>query len=124
MVGAVAGLVQATNGDFYGTTAGGGAHGEGTVFRISPSGTLTTLYSFGSQSGDGQGPVAALVQSADGNFYGTAQYGGTKGDGAVFEITPGGTLTTMYSFGSQSGAAITLRRGWSRPSTGPSTARP
>ena len=68
-----AGLVQATNGNFYGTTVGGGAHGGGTVFKITPSGTLTTLYSFCSQSGctDGADPHAGLVQATNGNFYGT-----------------------------------------------------
>lgn len=68
----IAGLVQATSGNFYGTTASGGANGDGTVFKITPTGTLTTLYSFcaqgGSQCTDGGGPVAGLVQATDGNF--------------------------------------------------------
>src|ERR1039458_2799327 len=99
-----AGLVQATNGDFYGTTSQGGANGGGTVFKITPTGTLTTLYNFCSQSNctDGKYPYAALVQATDGNFYGTATYGGNgfvdgfTGGGTVFEMTPGGTLTTLY----------------------------
>ena len=106
-----AGLVQATNGDFYGTTSQGGANGGGTVFKITPTGTLTTLYNFCSQSNctDGKYPYAALVQATDGNFYGTATYGGNgfvdgfTGGGTVFEMTPGGTLTTLYSFCAQSG---------------------
>ena len=64
-----AGLAQATNGDLYGTTSGGGAKGNyGTVFKITPSGTLTTLYSFCSQSGctDGAGPNTGLVQATNG----------------------------------------------------------
>jgi uncharacterized repeat protein (TIGR03803 family) len=98
------GLVQATNGNFYGTTVGGGAQDWGTVFKITPSGTLTTLYSFCSQIGctDGETPQAGLVQATDGNFYGTTTYGGAYGSGTVFKITPGGTLTTLYSFCSQS----------------------
>jgi uncharacterized repeat protein (TIGR03803 family) len=58
-------LVQATNGNLYGTTADGGANGDGTVFKITPSGTLTTLYSFCSQSGcsDGANASAGLVQA-------------------------------------------------------------
>ena len=101
----VAGLVQATDGNFYGTTEYGGAYGGGTVFKITPSGTLTTLYSFCAQSGctDGEYPVAGLVQATDGNFYGTTEYGGAYGGGTVFKITPSGTLTTLYSFCAQSG---------------------
>ena len=109
------GLVQATNGDLYGTTSGGGANttcpgGCGTVFKITPSGTLTTLYSFCSRSGctDGSDPVAALVQATNGNFYGTTNLGvnnqGGYG-GTVFEITPSGKLTTLYSFCSKTGCA-------------------
>ena len=102
-----AGLVQATNGDLYGTARFSGANGffSGTVFKITPSGTLTTLYSFCSQSGctDGQSPEAGLVQAANGDLYGTTVLGGANGWGTVFEITPSGTLTTLYSFCSQSG---------------------
>jgi uncharacterized repeat protein (TIGR03803 family) len=107
----VAGLVQATNGNFYGTTYSGGANSSGTVFKITPNGTLTTLYNFCSQSGctDGQDPYAGLVQAANGDFYGTTQNGGASvdeianGGGTVFKITPSGNLTTLYSFCSQSG---------------------
>jgi uncharacterized repeat protein (TIGR03803 family) len=91
--------VQGTDGNFYGTTVYGGAikaNNDGTVFRITPSGTLTTLHSF--DVTDGQGPDAALVQRADGNFYGTTQFGGAHGAGTVFNITASGTLTTLYSF--------------------------
>ncbi|HLY20729.1 MAG TPA: choice-of-anchor tandem repeat GloVer-containing protein [Bryobacteraceae bacterium] len=99
------GLVQATNREFYGTTLEGGANNGGTVYKITSSGTLTTLYSFCSQSGctDGSGPYAGLIQATDGNLYGTTNHGGANGDGTVFKITPGGTLTTLYSFCSQTG---------------------
>jgi uncharacterized repeat protein (TIGR03803 family) len=107
-----AGLVQATNGDFYGTTRGGGINGPcggydcGTVFRITPSGTMTTLHSFCTQTNctDGETPMARLVQAIDGNFYGTTSGGGANGPcggvgcGTVFRITPRGTLTTLHSF--------------------------
>jgi len=101
------GLVQATDGNFYGTAHLGGAYSGGTVFKITPDGTLTVLYSFCSQSEctDGQEPFAGLIQATDGNFYGTTQLGGAQGGGTVFEITPGGTLTTLYSFCSQSECA-------------------
>jgi uncharacterized repeat protein (TIGR03803 family) len=94
------GLVQATDGNFYATTEGGGAFSGGTVFKMTPGGTLTTLYSFCSQSNclDGSGPSEALVQATDGNFYGTTGSGGANGYGTVFKITPGGTLTTLHSF--------------------------
>jgi len=107
----LAGLVQATNGDFYGTTVYGGANwachdGCGTVFKITPSGALTRLYSFCSQSGctDGVYPFAALVQATNGNLYGTTSYDGANHWGTVFKITPSGTLTTLHSFDSTDGA--------------------
>jgi uncharacterized repeat protein (TIGR03803 family) len=100
-----AGLVQATDGNLYGTTFAGGANEEGTVFKITPGGMLTTLYSFCSQSGctDGAYPWAGLVQATDGNLYGTTYGGGTNGQGTVFRITLGGSLTKLYDFCSQSG---------------------
>jgi len=95
-----AGVVQASNGDFYGTTSNGGAYNGGTVFQITAAGVLTTLYSFCSlpDCNDGEVPSAALVQAANGNFYGTTQDGGANGGGTIFEITPAGVLTTLYSF--------------------------
>ena len=92
------GLIQATDGNFYGVTYVGGAYGLGTVFRITPAGTLTTLHSFGSQADDGYQAGASLTQAADGNFYGITSNGGMYNLGTVFKITPGGTLTTIYSF--------------------------
>jgi uncharacterized repeat protein (TIGR03803 family) len=93
-------LIQATDGNFYGTTYAGGASGKGTVFKITPSGTLTTLYSFCSQNGcvDGDESYGGLVQATDGNFYGTAFLGGAYGYGTIFKITPTGVLTTLHSF--------------------------
>jgi uncharacterized repeat protein (TIGR03803 family) len=91
-----AGLVQVSDGNFYGTTYGGGTFGYGTVFQISPNGALTSLYSFTGDN-DGGGPNA-LVQGSDGNFYGTTEYGGTSNSGTVFKINATGALTTLYSF--------------------------
>src|ERR1022692_5010389 len=75
-----AGLVQATNGGLYGTTYGGGTNSAGTIFKITPGGTLTTLYSFCPQTNctDGLGPQAGLVQAANGDLYGTTQSGGAN----------------------------------------------
>src|ERR1035441_10019462 len=96
----VAGLVQGSDGYFYGTTAEGGTisyHNQGTVFRISTNGTLTSLYSFGGGN-DGVTPEAALVQGSDGSFYGTTAGGGTNNLGTVFKISTNGALTSLYSF--------------------------
>jgi len=100
-----AGLVQAGDGDLYGTTWGGGANSVGTVFRITPSGALTTIHSFGSQPDDGQYPYAGLVEASDGSLYGTTFGGGAYAGGTVFKITPGGALTTLFSFDSGGGGA-------------------
>ena len=96
------GLIQVTNGAFYGTTYSGGANGYGTVFTITPAGALTTLHSFAGT--DGASPDAGLTQSTNGNFYGTTYSGGANGYGTVFAITPRGTLTTLHSFDSTDGA--------------------
>ena len=94
-----AGLVQGSDSNFYGTTYFGGTSGLGTVFRISPSGTETVLYSFFSYLTDGRNPEAGLVQGSDGNLYGTTELGGANGEGTVFRISPGGDYTNLYSFG-------------------------
>jgi uncharacterized repeat protein (TIGR03803 family) len=102
-----AGLVQGSDGNFYGTTAfGGEPAGFGTVFKITSGGTFTNLYKFctlGVPCSDGSNPSAALVQATDGNFYGTTAYGGTSlgchnGCGTIFQITPAGALTTLHIF--------------------------
>jgi uncharacterized repeat protein (TIGR03803 family) len=105
-------LVQGTDGSFYGTTTEGGANNQGTVFKLSPTGALTTIYSFCSRTGcaDGSDPVAGLVEAADGSFYGTTQEGGvnescSNGCGTIFRITQTGTLKVLHSFCSQSNCA-------------------
>lgn len=118
----IAGLIQGTDGNFYGMTASGGiagcqgnlndpflVGGCGTIFKIAPTGTLTTLYSFGATPTDGFVPGAGLIQASDGNFYGTTSAGGSNscpasgvfgvGCGTIFRITPGGSYTSLYSFG-------------------------
>ena len=95
-------LVQGNDGNFYGTTYNGGFYGGGTVFQTSPSGTYTNLYSFGSSDTDGANPEAGLVQGSDGNFYGTTDSDNTYDYGTVFRISPSGTYTSLYLFGSNS----------------------
>jgi uncharacterized repeat protein (TIGR03803 family) len=99
------GLVQASNGNFYGTTISGGAYSDGTIFEITPSGKLSTLYNVCPQSGcpDGNYLYAGLIQATDGNLYGIMDVGGANGAGTIFKITMSGTLTTLYNFCSQSG---------------------
>jgi uncharacterized repeat protein (TIGR03803 family) len=100
-----AGVIQAGDRNLYGTTAYGGQYGNGTIFKITTNGALTTLYSFTGGS-DGSSPVAALIQASDGNLYGTTAYGGGAygGDGTVFQITTNGTLTTLGWFNGANGA--------------------
>ena len=93
----LAGLVQGSDGNFYGTTALGGGHYLGTVFNMTPAGSVTTLHSFSGAAGEGADPLAGLVQASDGNLYGTTALGGTHHVGTLFKITPAGSLTTLYS---------------------------
>jgi uncharacterized repeat protein (TIGR03803 family) len=99
-------LVQGTDGNLYGTTLGGGANASGTIFKITPAGKLTTLYSFCSQANcaDGSLPYGGLVLGRDGNFYGTTFMGGNDSAfGTVFRIKPDGTLTTLHNFNGADG---------------------
>ena len=100
-----AGLVRARNGHFFGVTAFDGLGGGegGTVFEIAPDGDLTTLYNFCSAAkcADGATPYVGLVEGGNGNLYGLTDSGGDSGNGTVFEITPKGKLTTLYSFCSE-----------------------
>jgi uncharacterized repeat protein (TIGR03803 family) len=88
--------VQGTDGNWYGTTSTGGANGQGTVYKMTPAGVLTTIYSF--DNTHGAQPRDPLVQGTDGLFYGTALYGGTIGYGVIFKITTAGKLTVLYNF--------------------------
>ena len=105
-------LVQGADGNLYGTTAADGGHGAGTIFKVSPSGTLTTLYRFCAQTNcpDGALTQVGLVLGADRNFYGVTTYGGNTtacslGCGTVFKITPAGVLTTLHTFEGADGEA-------------------
>ncbi len=91
-------LVQGYDGNFYGTTYQGGAKNYGSVFKITPSGTFTLLYSFDSVTGDGLKPITGLTLGTDGNFYGTTGNGGTKNFGSLYKITPAGSESVLYSF--------------------------
>jgi uncharacterized repeat protein (TIGR03803 family) len=104
-LGPVGNVIQASDGNFYGTTVLGGAAGKGTVFKITPAGVETVLYSFGTSSTDATNPSSGVIQGTDGNFYGTTGSGGangTPGYGTVFMVTPSGVETVLYSFGASS----------------------
>jgi uncharacterized repeat protein (TIGR03803 family) len=115
----MAALLQGSDGNFYGTTASGGANNAGTIFSITPAGAFSLLYSFSGQPPDGAYPNG-LTRGSDGNFYGTTEggriYGGmslcgipgstcppSSSRGTVFMITPGGTFTTLYEFSGPDG---------------------
>jgi uncharacterized repeat protein (TIGR03803 family) len=90
-------LLQASDGNIYGTTAFGGAQNKGSVFRLEPSGNVTTLVSF--TGPDGAEPRGGLIEGSDGQLYGTTNGGGgTNRAGTVFRMTKAGALTTLASF--------------------------
>jgi uncharacterized repeat protein (TIGR03803 family) len=105
-----ASLVQGPDGSFYGASTGAGAYGGGTVFKVTPEGSLTTLYNFCAQHGcaDGAYPEGALALGTDGNFYGTTLHGGNNvceyQCGTVFRITAEGKLTTLHRFNGNDGS--------------------
>jgi uncharacterized repeat protein (TIGR03803 family) len=102
-----AGLMQASNGNLYGTTSAGGANGDGTVFQITTSGTLTTTHNFNRfNPTDGSQPYAGLIQATDGNLYGTTYRGGSHNVGIVYRITTSGTMKTLHDLDYQPDGAL------------------
>lgn len=89
-------LVQANDGNIYGTTMAGGANGLGTIFRIGPGGNFALLLSFDSEQGTH--PTAGLILASDGNLYGNTTGGGSGNSGVLFGITTGGTFKIIYDF--------------------------
>ena len=101
-----AALLPGADGNFYGTTATGGNNDAGNIFKLTPGGLLTNLYSF-TNGADGSGPVGALAQGTDGNFYGVTKHNTISGYpfyGTIFKITPNGALTTLYALNYTDGA--------------------
>ncbi|MGH6839303.1 MAG: choice-of-anchor tandem repeat GloVer-containing protein [Methylocella sp.] len=104
----LAGLIADSSGNLYGTTAFGGASGNGVVFKLSPSGTETVLHAFSGFPSDGGTPEGGLIADSSGNLYGTTAIGGASGNGVVFKLSASGTETVLYSFkgGSDGGTPV------------------
>lgn len=99
----VGALIQAKDGNFYGATYGGGStNGDGTVFKMTQAGTVSTLYTFTGGS-DGELPLAGLMQATDGYLYGTTALGGTSDVGTIFRISTKGRYEQLYAFSSTTG---------------------
>jgi uncharacterized repeat protein (TIGR03803 family) len=107
-------LVQGTNGNYYGTTSGGGTLDGGVVFKLTSANVLTVLYSFNAKPGsvDGNLVDAGLFQATDGKFYGVTDAGGTNGFGIVYKITSGGVYSVLYNLVKATGSVpeTTLRQ--------------
>jgi uncharacterized repeat protein (TIGR03803 family) len=94
----VGGLTLGTDGNFYGTTGLGGSADFGIVYKMTPSGSLKVLYTF-TGGADGRSPQAPPIEGLDGNFYGTAWFGGSSAScGTIYKITPSGTFSVLYTF--------------------------
>jgi uncharacterized repeat protein (TIGR01451 family) len=96
------GLLQDAAGSLYGVARNGGSTGNGVVFKLSPDGTETVVYSFLGPPGDGAWPMGPLIQDASGNLYGTTLNGGANSGGTVFKLSPTGTETILLNPGGPS----------------------
>ena len=100
-------LIQGSDGNFYGTSAYEGKNGGGSLYSVTPTGSLVSAYSFcHSPCPNGNTPYGGLMQAANGNFYGAATYGGAYGGGTLFQITPKSGLRILESFGNGDGPAL------------------
>jgi uncharacterized repeat protein (TIGR03803 family) len=100
-------LAQGLDGNLYGTAMAGGKYGQGVIFKITPSGTLTDIYDFCANSNcpDGSQPLGGVTLGLDGNLYGVASNGGANGEGEVYKFNPAAkTLSVLHSFNTTDGA--------------------
>ena len=96
-------LIQASDGNLYGTTYVGGENGGGTVFRVTLAGVLTTIHSFGGSKGEPLLPYSGVVQAADGFLYGTTLRGGADDAGTVYRLSLSGDFTLLHAFNGDDG---------------------
>ncbi|SRR5579883_722807 len=96
-------LIQAGDGNFYGTTYEGGSNNLGTVFKISASGVLSIIHNFAGGGTDGSLPQAGLILGTDGNMYGVTGSGGVHNYGTIFQVTTAGGYSLLYNFCSLKG---------------------
>ena len=99
-----AGLIQGSDGNFYGTTSSGGDFGKGLVFKMTPDGAVTNLVTF--TGTNGANPEAVLLLGKDGSLYGTTSSGGTGNGGTVFRISGAGAFTNIANFYSWDGGSV------------------
>jgi uncharacterized repeat protein (TIGR03803 family) len=99
------GVIRDSAANLYGTTAFGGAHRQGNIFKLTLQRKLTTLYSFTGNL-DGANPYSGLVRDSVGNLYGTTNLGGVYQNGVVFKLTPAGKQVVLYSFGAQANDGV------------------
>lgn len=97
-----ASMISDSAGNLYGTCSSGGAFGDGTIFKLSPNGALTTLYNF--SGGDGNEPTCVLLRDGSGNLYGTTRIGGAFNYGTIFKLSPTGGMTILHSFVNSDGS--------------------
>jgi uncharacterized repeat protein (TIGR03803 family) len=105
------GLIQASDGNFYGVTYTSGAGGEGTIYKMTPGGSFSTFFTFAANGENGDNPLGGLVQASNGNLYGTTTHGGSGcvvngipyGCGTIFEVTLDGVFTTLHTFSQTEG---------------------
>jgi uncharacterized repeat protein (TIGR03803 family) len=97
------GIIRDAYGNLYGTTTGGGANGNGTIFKVSQTGKLSVLHAFAAD--EGTYPFGELIQDAYGNLYGTTNGGGTLGYGTVFRLSKTGKLSVLHTFSGRSDGA-------------------
>lgn len=92
-------IMVASDGNIYGTAAGGGASGKGTIFRMTPTGGFSVVHDFTGSATDGSDPEGPLIEGPGGDLYGTTARGGANDLGSLYKITRSGAFTLLYSFG-------------------------
>jgi uncharacterized repeat protein (TIGR03803 family) len=93
-----AGVVVDAAGNLYGTTLGGGAYSDGTVYKLTPTGTETIFHSFDSNNLDGEAPRLPVTLDKKGNVLGATSYGGNRENGTIFEVSASGVYSILYNF--------------------------